>query len=109
MEQYFGSAYCTLAATSAINPDVNEGFLKRPSCTESVNGLGASTNPCHVSGDFDDFYRDVEESDLNKRGWVLQERALSRRTIHFTSTQAYWECGSGGGVFRCETMVRLRK
>jgi len=31
---------------------------------------------------------------LNTRGWVLQERALSRRTIHFTGSQIFWECGS---------------
>ena len=54
----------------------------------------------------DDFYRDVDQGELNQRGWVLQERALSRRTIYFTETQSYWECG--GGV-RCETMTKMKK
>jgi hypothetical protein len=43
---------------------------------------------------------------LNKRGWVLQERALARRTIYFTARQTYWECGCG---VRCETLTRLHK
>jgi hypothetical protein len=29
---------------------------------------------------------------LLKRGWVLQERLLSRRTLHWTSTEVFWEC-----------------
>jgi hypothetical protein len=56
--------------------------------------------------DIDDFHKDVELSRLNTRGWVLQERALSRRTIFFTSTQVYWECGAG---IHCETLTRLEK
>jgi hypothetical protein len=33
----------------------------------------------------------ISRSALNQRGWVLQERLLSLRTIHFTS-QLFWEC-----------------
>jgi hypothetical protein len=34
----------------------------------------------------------VDQSPLNRRGWVIQERALSPRTVHFGSKQIYWEC-----------------
>lgn len=34
----------------------------------------------------------VERSRLNGRGWVLQERLLSRRIVHFAGDQMYWEC-----------------
>jgi hypothetical protein len=50
------------------------------------------------------FDRDLEEGELNQRAWVLQERALSPRTIHFTAGQTYWECGS---VIRCESLVQM--
>ncbi|KAI1844737.1 hypothetical protein JX266_009193 [Neoarthrinium moseri] len=29
---------------------------------------------------------------LHRRGWVVQERALARRTLHFGSAMVYWEC-----------------
>lgn len=29
---------------------------------------------------------------LNVRRWVLQERVLASRTIHFTQEQIYWVC-----------------
>jgi len=29
---------------------------------------------------------------LNRRGWVLQERLLSARTIHFSDTELIWHC-----------------
>ncbi|KAI1457297.1 hypothetical protein F4805DRAFT_457862 [Annulohypoxylon moriforme] len=111
MEDYYSGAYCTIAASSA---DGSTGFLGTRSTT------GDTIRQCHalqiqkdsaspestfyICNNIDNFARDVEESPLSKRGWVFQERALSRRTIHFTDTQAYWECGHG---VRCETMSRL--
>jgi len=35
---------------------------------------------------------EVDDGPLGKRGWVLQERALSPRTLHFGKTQVAWEC-----------------
>ena len=34
----------------------------------------------------------VESSPLSRRAWVLQERLLSPRTLHYTKTQLFWEC-----------------
>ena len=34
----------------------------------------------------------VESMPLNSRGWVLQERILSRRNVHFGAEQVFWEC-----------------
>ncbi|KAK8859801.1 heterokaryon incompatibility protein-domain-containing protein [Apiospora arundinis] len=36
--------------------------------------------------------KDVSQSIINKRGWVLQERLLSPRVIHFGAHQLLWEC-----------------
>ncbi|TPX10124.1 uncharacterized protein E0L32_001321 [Thyridium curvatum] len=33
-----------------------------------------------------------DEFPLMRRGWVYQERLLSRRTIYFTDTELLWEC-----------------
>jgi len=112
MSDYFGSAYCTLAATSATNPAVDEGILEPSELLAARTCVlpGSVRNRWDPTeqkpGAFDDFAADVEGSELNKRGWVLQERALSCRTIHFTSKQAYWECGHG---IRCESFAKLKK
>ncbi|PQE07998.1 heterokaryon incompatibility protein [Rutstroemia sp. NJR-2017a BVV2] len=36
--------------------------------------------------------RDLLESPLYKRGWVLQERFLSPRLLHFGEQQIFWRC-----------------
>jgi len=107
MEAVFKNAYCTIAATSA--EDSNKGFLNRPPLEEKdsqyVKVPNSSHGKVYVCTSIDDFDGDVVEGVLNKRAWVLQERALSRRTIHFTKRQTYWECG--GGV-RCETLTYMK-
>lgn len=106
MERVFSSAYCTIAASCAAGN--GDGFLKprpaRPAVL--VRGPAGTDAAYHVCETIDDFGRDVEQSELNQRGWVLQERALSRRTIYFTERQSYWECGEG---VRCETMTVMKK
>src|SRR6266542_1322775 len=42
--------------------------------------------------DLSDFRRGVDRVILNTRGWVLQERLLSRRILHFGAEMIYWEC-----------------
>ncbi|KAI1734660.1 hypothetical protein F4680DRAFT_470682 [Xylaria scruposa] len=105
MENVFSSAYCTIAASCSFGS--GDGFLKPRPVRRSVRmpGLQDSDAAYFLCETIDDFFRDVEQSELNQRGWVLQERALSRRTIYFTERQSYWECG--GGV-RCETMTRMK-
>ncbi|KAF1944137.1 HET-domain-containing protein [Clathrospora elynae] len=34
----------------------------------------------------------VEKAPINKRGWVLQERLLAPRVLHFCHNQIAWEC-----------------
>ncbi|KAH7333322.1 hypothetical protein BKA65DRAFT_564503, partial [Rhexocercosporidium sp. MPI-PUGE-AT-0058] len=38
------------------------------------------------------WHLEVYSSRLNSRGWVLQERLLSQRNLHFEENQLYWEC-----------------
>ena len=107
IEAVFKNAYCTIAATSA--EDSTKGFLNRPLKEEDSQYVmvpNSSHGKVYICTSIDDFPSDVEEGLLNKRAWVLQERALLRRTIHFTKRQTYWECG--GGV-RCETLTHMKK
>ena len=51
-----------------------------------------------------EYFRTLKEPILS-RAWVFQERLLSRRTLHFGSSEVLWECRSGcfcecGGIER---------
>jgi hypothetical protein len=95
MEEVFASAYCTIAATS-VEPGIC--FLHRSE--KHFIRVGNSPSLAYIGKTGTDFDRDVERAELNPRGWILQERALSRRTFHFSAAQTYWECGS---TIWCET------
>lgn len=104
MEDVFSNAYCTIAASSAACSLT--GFLGTRWARDAIKIRTVSGAPLYLADAIDDFHQDVEKSILSSRGWVLQERALSRRTIYFTSSQVYWECGNG---VVCETLAQLRK
>ncbi|KAK2051810.1 heterokaryon incompatibility protein [Colletotrichum caudatum] len=102
METVFSAAYCTLSAASAASS--LEGFLSPRPPRPCVRLQMEDSRDLYVCPHIDDFHHDVELAEINRRGWVLQERALSRRSIYYSKTQVYWECGDG---IRCETMGRL--
>jgi hypothetical protein len=104
MEKVFSLAYCTIAATSAV--DSKAGFLERNVSTEYILVQDASGRRFYICTGMDNFNNDVEKAQLNTRAWVMQERILSQRTIHFSNNQTYWECGEG--VY-CENLTRLKR
>lgn len=104
MEKVFSSAYFTIAASGAQHRF--DGFLKQRKQRDFVTMTARDGEKFHICQLINDFDKDVEQGELNKRAWVLQERALSRRTIHFSETQTYWECGDG---IRCETFTKTKK
>jgi len=103
MEDVYASAYCTIAATSAV--DSNAGFLERNVSREPVYVQEASGRRFHVCTDINNFNNDVKQAPLNKRAWVIQESVFSGRTIHFSANQTYFGCGEG--VY-CENLTRMK-
>ncbi|KAK6065957.1 serine/threonine protein kinase-44 [Seiridium cupressi] len=100
MELVFSSAYATIAATCASS--AAERFLK-PRPKRQFVTIQTESSPCYLAEVIDEFSKEVDSGGLNNRGWVFQERALSRRTIYFAEQQTYWECGQG---VRSETLSR---
>ncbi|KAN0096563.1 HET domain containing protein [Hyaloscypha variabilis] len=95
MSSIYGGSYLNIAATSAV--DGSKGFLGNWHCFNS--GFRAKISTIH--GDTScicvprNLYRDsISSSPLAQRGWVVQERLLAPRTVHFTSRQVFWECNS---------------
>jgi hypothetical protein len=46
------------------------------------------------------------DSPLSKRGWTLQERLLSPRVLHYSSTRLAWECCSKTLTFDATNKIR---
>ncbi|ETS84621.1 hypothetical protein PFICI_02646 [Pestalotiopsis fici W106-1] len=97
MESVYSSSYVTIAVSSAASSLV--GLPKQRDKRPCVR-----IGDLYFAKDIDDFETDVQKAVLNTRGWVFQEHALSRRCIHFTTSQIYWECGDG---IHCETLAKL--
>jgi hypothetical protein len=97
----YGNAYLTIAATRA--KDCSEGFLGQregPEYTyipfnadEIYGNVAIFPMPLSRVNPWSGII-DMEEEPLSKRAWALQERYLAPRTLHFASTQMYFECGS---------------
>ena len=59
----------------------------------------------YLIGEFGGQFDPISDEPLSERGWTLQERVLSRRTIHYGRTEMYWECqccvfAEDGAMFR---------
>ncbi|ORY17235.1 heterokaryon incompatibility protein-domain-containing protein [Clohesyomyces aquaticus] len=94
MGQIYERAYLTIAATASN--DVSIG------CFPSRKSRVMVSLPCDSSdarkGIFFlaaprvEPFTELDHAPLNSRGWVLQERMLSNRIIHFAKNQVYWQC-----------------
>jgi hypothetical protein len=115
METVFSSAYCVLAASCAASQQ--DGFLhtqpgreaqraKRDRDVVTIQPAGQAAAVYYICEMIDNFDQHVLKGSLSRRAWVLQERALARRTVYFAERQTYWECGDG---VRCETLTHMTK
>ena len=103
MGEVYANSHCNIAATWNSSSD---------------DGLFTERNPSEVEGIFvhpqwaslkSAAFRVIEfglweslitSADLNKRAWVVQERLLAPRVLHFGRIQLAWECHE---VDACET------
>lgn len=100
MAAVYENAFITIAGSGC--PDGAEGLRQTYSKDHGeqiaqINGISIYMRPqlphpvWRNNGQPTEFSRS-EEYPLMSRGWVFQERALARRTIHFTQQELVWEC-----------------
>lgn len=109
MDKIYKFARLTLAATSASTSE--DGFLEYHLKNDTFTiPLTHCIDPSeallccpvyqivaqhHETRSYDRMEPSVDMTIRNTRGWTLQERHLSRRLLHFTRTQIFWECRRG--------------
>ena len=103
MGEVYTNSLCNIAATGSITSD-GGCFMERnalevrgPLVSPKWTGLKATT---FRIVDYGLWEKLITAAPLNKRAWVVQERLLSPRVLHFGRTQIAWECRE---LDACET------
>ena len=102
MGNVYSEAVCNIAATGFSDGSnglfvATDRALIEPIRLRLDADITAYDGECFRKGDYHlidlfSWMSGVEHSPLNKRGWVVQERFLSPRIIHFGAKQLFWEC-----------------
>ena len=89
----YSNSWINFAATSSR--DGSGGLFHKSalvkSCAIDATWTGLPTGT-YLCVDETAWERRIENAPLNQRGWVLQERLLSPRTIHCAYDQLWWSC-----------------
>lgn len=110
MRNVYRYSFITIAATGALNGSEGCFWERAPEAirptfftmnwTTTRNSKQAHAATYQVVPDHDTWGRKLLQQPLNTRGWVLQERILSPRVVHFGNKQVFWECRE---TITCET------
>ena len=95
MGKVYQHAFCNIAATGASDSSVGCFWDRNPLLAQVCKidltwELPLKGNFYCLDGSL--WPRNVGEAPLNRRGWVVQERILSPRILHFSMQQLFWEC-----------------
>jgi hypothetical protein len=111
MAQIYSGSIVTIAGPAA--PDANSGFIfprntPRQAALELIGDNNKEKYILSHSGILRSPYRVMpeEKSPLAQRGWVLQERLLSQRTLYFGSHNMYLECFTNVRFDSCYYPIR---
>jgi hypothetical protein len=94
MHEVYSQSYCTIAASASS--DSSQGLF-RNRATHFLYPSEIDIPWFHGTKKFQLLHRDLWDTQvlhqpLHRRGWVLQERLLAPRVLHFSSQQLVWEC-----------------
>lgn len=94
MERVYFNTFCNISALHA--PDNHHSLFSTRNadlmCPQPIQLPYEGQQTTFLVRD-DGYWRDeLEHARLHTRGWVLQERFLSPRVLHFGRGQIFWEC-----------------
>jgi hypothetical protein len=100
MHMVYSNSYCNIAASHA--EDSTKGLFRDRNphalcstevniCTSSYYTTKKARQVCVLAND-DMIADSMDHCPLSKRGWVLQERVLAPRVLHFARDQIFFEC-----------------
>ena len=103
MGQYYQNAFVTIGAYVAADsgqgflterPAERHGFAHKPLflATDDEKIKPDENTASGIKAPQPDVEMSIDKSPLARRGWALQERALSRRMLYFCRDTLYWEC-----------------
>lgn len=99
MHSIYSNGVVNISVLHAQNPYIGAFKTRNPDmiqpCHVSWSEDGADEKVWAILDECTDLHYAIGQSTLSKRGWVVQERMLSPRTIHFGSDRIFWECRSG--------------
>ncbi|KAI0975793.1 heterokaryon incompatibility protein-domain-containing protein [Xylaria arbuscula] len=109
MVNIYRNTYCNISAAGSSHDPSNEGLFQKRGWDARLlypfiikagfQPYGEESHDnrwvCWNDSTWDD---EIEKTSLATRGWVVQERFLGTRIIHFAQNQIFWECL---GSIRC--------
>lgn len=106
MGSVYGNSCVTIAATSSATS--SDGCYNTQSIDQAQQSSSIIEIPTEVSDQRSVLYvccwsdgqtredqetpQQIRNGSLSKRGWALQERLFSPRTLHYSTDQLFWEC-----------------
>jgi hypothetical protein len=94
MHLIYSNSWCNIGSAAA--QDNHESFLveRNPDHARPIRFLAQmrSEKIPTIVHDLQLWRHGVSEVPLNRRAWVVQERALAPRIVHFGERQVFWEC-----------------
>lgn len=87
MAEYYGNALLTISPLSSSNCKESMLQLRTQKPCENIGTTGLM-----FTAPVESWQEIFKSSVLQSRAWVLQERLLSRRVIHYSKDELFWEC-----------------
>ena len=94
MGDVYKGSYLTIAARAASSAEVGCFIARREASTCRIEYQSPDRSLSGSIYILDPAFQleRITETPLDTRGWVLQERILSPRILHYGAQQIYWEC-----------------